>query len=228
MKTFSFLYIFPILIGFLAVAPPAHSGTILIPGAPGGAFSMNVKSLKEARFGSTMKQQYDFSCGSAALATLLSYHYEDHVGEQEVFNAMFESGNKEKIRAQGFSLLDMKRYLEANGYKAAGYETSIDTLLKAGVPAIVLLTISGYKHFVVVKGVSEKEVLVGDPATGVRRIPRSEFAKMWNGLLFLIRNKADIAKHHFNSEDEWRVKTKAPLETSVRNNAFTDITLFLR
>ncbi len=34
-----------------------------------------VVSVKEARFTTTQRQQFDFSCGSAAVATLLTHHY---------------------------------------------------------------------------------------------------------------------------------------------------------
>lgn len=226
--TFAFIRASFVVIAFLAAASPAYPGTVLVPGVAGGLFSVKVTSLKERRFRSTIKQQFDFSCGSAALATLLSYHYDDPVTEQEVFDAMYEVGNKEKIRLQGFSLLDMKKYLEARGYRAGGYEGTIDTLAKVRVPAIVLLSLHGYKHFVVVKGVSEKAVVVGDPALGTRTIPRDEFSDSWNGLLFLIQDRADVAKTHFNSDGDWKVRPEAPMESSLLNSHVNDMTLFLR
>ena len=56
--------------------------------AGGASFVLPVTSLKEARFRTTVRQQYDFSCGSAALATLLSHHYDFQVTEQEIFRDM--------------------------------------------------------------------------------------------------------------------------------------------
>ena len=85
-------------------------------------FSVKVTSLKEARFKATTRQQFDFSCGSAAIATLLTYHYNYPVTEQAVFNEMFARGDQVKIRKEGFSLLDMKTYLEAHQFKADGFE----------------------------------------------------------------------------------------------------------
>ncbi|RYF14189.1 MAG: peptidase C39, partial [Oxalobacteraceae bacterium] len=40
-------------------------------------FTAPVTSLIGRRFETVVRQQYDFSCGSAALATLLRYHYDD-------------------------------------------------------------------------------------------------------------------------------------------------------
>ncbi len=121
----------------------------------------------------TVKQEHDFSCGSAALATLLTYHYDDPVTEETVFKAMFARGNKEKIEREGFSLLDMKRYLEANGYYSDGYVTNLGKVAKVGKPVIVLINNGGYLHFVVIKGIDGEKVLIGDPATGARTLSRA-------------------------------------------------------
>ncbi len=207
----------------------ADAGTVIIPGVSGGTFTVNkVTSLTEARYRSTIRQQYDFSCGSAALATLLTYHYQDIVTEPEVFKWMYDNGDQAKIRRDGFSLLDMKNYLEAHGYRADGYYVSLDKLADAGVPAIVLINLKNYRHFVVVKGVTDKKVLVGDPSAGVKIIPRDEFEKIWNGLVFIIRNKNIRAEKNFNRMAEWRgVKEKAPLGAALRSTDLANITMLL-
>jgi predicted double-glycine peptidase len=211
----------------LIMSPPAGAGVIVVPSASGGDFTVKVTSLKEARFKNTIQQQYDFSCGSAALATLLTFHYEDPLGEPEIFKAMYDAGNQEKIKKDGFSLLDIKKYLKARGYQADGFRTTLDKLAGIGVPAIVLINHDGYRHFVVVKGVTTNEVLLSDPSRGVRRMPRDRFESMWNGLLFLIRNKKDIAAQHFNLEQEWQIHARAPLGMALGNNELANITWML-
>ncbi|MDX1251204.1 MAG: C39 family peptidase [Gammaproteobacteria bacterium] len=192
-----------------------------------GSFSVPVVSLHEARFLTVIRQQYDFSCGSAALATLLTHHYQHPVSEQAVFIAMYENGNKDKIRREGFSLLDIKRYLEAHGYRADGYFAPLDMLTGKGIPAIALINDHGYKHFVVVKGVSDTQVLVGDPTAGMKIIPRKEFEEMWNKLLSVIRNEEKLAVRHFNRAEEWEVREKAPLEQAISRDGLLSSTLFL-
>jgi predicted double-glycine peptidase len=213
----------------IGAAPEAEAGTVTIPGVSGGSFTVNkVTSLKEARYRSTVRQQYDFSCGSAALATLLTYHYQDTVTEPEVFKWMYDNGNQEKIQREGFSLLDMKNYLEAHGYQADGYYVSLDKLAEAGVPAIVLINVKSYMHFVVVKGVTDQKVLLGDPSAGIRIMPRTDFEKTWNGLVFIIRNKNILTKNNFNSMEEWRgYRGKAPLGVALRNTDLASITMLL-
>src|SRR6476620_10850456 len=76
-----------------------------LPIAGGARFNIPVHSLKELKFISTTRQQYDFSCGSAALATLLTHHYGYPVSEQQAFAEMFLGGDQRRIRQEGFSLL---------------------------------------------------------------------------------------------------------------------------
>lgn len=218
-------------IGFLSLllaTTPALGGLILTPGGSGGLFNVKVTSMKEARFHTTISQQYDFSCGSAALATLLTYHYEDPISESEVFKAMFDNGDQAKIRQLGFSLLDIKEYLQDRGYAADGFRTSLDKLAAVGVPAIVLINHKGYRHFVVVKGVYADTVLIGDPSLGIRKMPRSEFESMWNGLLFLIRSNKSIASQHFNKRVEWSFLAKAPLGSALGSKVLANATWLMR
>lgn len=180
-----------------------------------GAYSLRVTSLKEARFKTTIPQQYDFSCGSAAAATLLTYQYGYPVSEADVFVRMYENGDQAKIRKEGFSLLDMRRYLQSAGFEADGFELPLDKLEEEGVPAIVLLNDRGYRHFVVVKGMRNGRVLLGDPARGTRAMPRSRFEKLWdNRVLFVVHNRRQQAR--FNQAQDWRTAPPAPLDLGIQ------------
>ena len=194
----------------------------------GGNFSVPVTSLREARWQNVIKQQYDYSCGSAAVATLLTYHYDRPTGEKQVFEAMFEAGDQEKIRKLGFSLLDMKSYLETQGFRADGFRVSLDRLAATGIPAIALVNIKGYRHFVVVKGIKTGEVLVGDPALGVNMYPREEFEQIWaNGILFVIRDRKDIAQKRFNMARDWDLYRRAPVGWAEGMRDLAPVTVLL-
>ncbi len=97
----------------LSTPTPVRAALVTVPGVAGGTFNVQLTSMKEARFNTTIRQQYDFSCGSAALATLLTYHYQDPVSEGVVFKAMYDRGDKAKIQEYGFSLLDIKNTCKA-------------------------------------------------------------------------------------------------------------------
>jgi len=189
----------------------------------GGAYSLRVVSLKEARFRTTIPQQYDFSCGSAATATLLTYQYGHPVSEADVFVRMYENGDQLKIRKEGFSLLDMRRYLASKGFEADGFELPLEKLEEEGVPAIVLLNDRGYRHFVVVKGLRNGRVLLGDPARGTRAMPRARFEALWdNRVLFVVHNRREQAS--FNSTRDWRTAPPAPLDMGIQREGLHNIT----
>lgn len=196
------------------IASLATASDVDVRVAQDGAYVMRVTSLREARFATTMRQKYDFSCGSAALATLLTYHYGQPVSEQEVFAKMYAAGDRAKIGKQGFSLLDMKHYLTARGFQADGFEQPVERLLHEGLPAIVLLSERGYRHFVVVKGLNRGRVLVGDPAMGTRAMSLERFRSLWvNGILFVIHNRRELAR--FNLPRDWHVAPSASLELAI-------------
>lgn len=192
-----------------------------------GAFNVPVTSLKEARFRTTVPQQYDFSCGSAAIATLLTFQYGHPVTEADVFMAMYASGDQARIRHEGFSLLDMQRYLQSQGYQADGFELPLDKLLEEGLPAIVLLNDKGYRHFVVVKGMRDGRILLGDPARGTRALTRGTFDELWdNNVLFVVHNRRPLAM--FNQPRDWRSSPSAPLGVGIPRESLQSIVLPMR
>ena len=185
-----------LLTGCSAVSPPEAFGRLDLGGPL--EFRLPVTSLVGRRFETVVRQQYDFSCGSAALATLLRYHYDENQTEQSVFLGMFRNGDQAQIRRLGFSLLDMKRYLAGRRIVADGYRVTIDQIRTARLPGIALIDFNGYKHFVVVKGVDGSTMLLGDPSLGLRRESIRDFTKQWNGVIFVLDDRSALAKSHFN------------------------------
>src|SRR5579859_299564 len=178
---------------------------------PAGEVSPPVHSMLERRFQTVVRQRYDFSCGSAALATLLRYHYDKPTSEEFVFLGMWNTGDQARIRQLGFSLLDMKRFLAAHGVAADGFKVSLDDIAQTRIPGIALITTQGYKHLVVVKGLEGGRVLVGDPARGLRLISVDAFKREWNGILFALDGAADLGKSHFGQPNEWALAPRSPL-----------------
>jgi predicted double-glycine peptidase len=205
----------------LCQAEPASAIDLALPGT---RFTVPAGSIKEIRFRNTIRQQYDFSCGSAALATLLTHHYGYPVSEQQVFEQMYLHGDQRKIRREGFSLLDMQRFLAARGFRADGFQLPLQKLVDARLPAIVLMSDKGYHHFVVVKAIDGERVLVGDPSSGARAMTRDGFEKMWSSkLLFVIHGFPGAAS--FNHLADWRAAPGAPLADAVRRDALGALTL---
>jgi uncharacterized protein len=210
----------------LAAAAPleSHAATMALNDNAGQTYTLHIATLKEVKYRNTIHQKYDFSCGSAAVATLLTYQYGYPVNEQIVFEQMYAHGDRKKINKEGFSLLDIKLYLASIGFDADGFHASLDQLQKANLPAIVLIEDRGYHHFVVIKGVRYGRVLVGDPARGTRAIPLDHFNQLWkNGLLFVIHNRREFA--HFNADSDWHSAPLAPLGVGIDRRGLDTITM---
>lgn len=212
----------------LSFAAPADA-QVRTHGEGGGSFTVSVTSWRDIPFRTVVRQQYDYSCGSAAVATLLRFHYGLTVNEGEIFQSMYARGDQARISSVGFSMLDMRSYLEGRGFRADGLRLTLDRLATLDVPTIALISHSGYRHFVVVKGISADRVLVGDPTFGLQTYTRAEFATIWNGVVLAIRQApANWPEPAYNRIEEWRPWSRAPLNMAQQPISATDLTLGFR
>ncbi len=171
----------------LCLASMGQAAQMPLSVLPGGAVVFKpIQSMRERKFADLVQQKTDFSCGAAALATILEKAYGAPLDEQAVIQGMLAHADPEIVRTQGFSMLDMKRYVESMGMRARGYRIEAAQLEQLKIPAIVLMEIRGYKHFVVLQRTQGEYVYVGDPALGHKRYALTEFAKGWNGIVFAV------------------------------------------
>lgn len=145
----------------------------------GGLFTKSVESMREARFRHLVRQHTDYSCGAAALATILRYAYRLDADEAMVIDGMMGVADPEVVRERGFSLLDIKRYVESLGMRGRGYRVDEARLRSLRVPALVLMDVGGFRHFVVLKQVDGDRVELGDPILGNRSVSLDEFMQSW-------------------------------------------------
>lgn len=196
-------------LGGCTAGPLAGTGSRVA--VAGGDFAMPVRDMLTRRYLTVVRQRFDFSCGSAALATLLTVHYGTPQSEEQVFLGMWRDGDRAQIQRFGFSLLDMKRFLAAHKVSADGYRVSLDDIARTGIPGIVLVTTDGYQHFVVLKGIAGNRVLLGDPALGLRSVDKRQFLKMWNGVFFAINDRPDLGRQAFGRPAEWALVAEPQL-----------------
>ena len=190
--------------------------------------TVDVDSVADRRWSMVVRQQLDFSCGSAAVATLLNYQYDRPTDEAEVFNAMFASGDQARIRQQGFSLLDMQRFLSGIGYRSDGFRVTLEQLAEQRVPAIVLVNYAGYLHFVVILGITREEVLVANPAFGLQRYQRDRFeATLASDVIFAIRNQVAVARRNWSPTYAWSAVPRAPLAPGLDRDGIAAFPLTL-
>jgi predicted double-glycine peptidase len=157
---------------------------LLLYGSGADASGQVVKSLLEMRQQNVVIQQWDLSCGAAALATLLNYQHGDRVTEKEVAVGLMKReeyiDNPQLVRSrEGFSLLDLKRNVDSRGYLGSGFGKLQLKDAVAKAPIIVPIMTNGYNHFVVFRGVRGDRVLLADSAWGNRTMLVDEFMQSW-------------------------------------------------
>lgn len=135
--------------------------------------------------------------GPAALATILSYTYNENVDESIVADVLRQHGDREKYeKKKGFTLLDMKRYLKAIGYTGTGYRSEetvsyqkfqADNFEQFANTALFVVDIGGHRHVVVFRGYDEELVYLGDPKRGNICLSFDDFADgVFQNIIFAV------------------------------------------
>lgn len=169
----------------------------------GAQSETGVESFRDLRYDKVIGQTSTYTCGAAAVATLLLFFYDAPSSEHEIVVLMegfaLERGN-ESDGSQGVTAYDLKRSLASKGLVAAGYHVTLgaleDLFLQGGLPVIAHVTCPN-RHFLVVVGVLEGHVLVADPSWGRSIMPVAELEtrKGMSGIVLVPLPRPDAASH---------------------------------
>ncbi len=154
------------------------------------------KSWLEIRNQNVVMQERDYSCGAAALATLIKYHWGDEMTETRLLNEVLAMLTPEEMKDRiehGLSLTDLRRLAVRVGYQASIGKLSFDKLRETKVPLVVGIVINKFDHFVVFRGTDGYYVYLADPARGNVRTPIPEFLDQWqqNAVLVVVKPNVD-------------------------------------
>ncbi|HVG73367.1 MAG TPA: C39 family peptidase [Vicinamibacterales bacterium] len=184
--------------GAIALAGTGLSAQITV-GAGGLRADRPARSVKDLRDANVVKQRFDFSCGAAALATMLRYGFADIVSERQILVDLFtglSADDRRTAERTGFSLLDLQRVARTRGYEAEGFRLEPGELPMLGGPVIVFVEPRGYKHFAVLRGIRGDRVYLADPSRGNIRMPMHTFLDSWlqddgRGIIFALEPKSN-------------------------------------
>lgn len=136
-------------------------------------------------------QSLDYSCGPAAIATILRYYFNDRVTEKEILSSLLLTADLKKVKQRrGFSLLDLKRFVRSRGYEAVGYKLDLISMAKLNRPVLVPVNIRGYQHFVIFRGLRRDRVFIADPVLGNLTMRSEKFSGIWkSGVAFVLERR---------------------------------------
>jgi|RhiMethySRZTD1v2_1073278.scaffolds.fasta_scaffold136549_3 uncharacterized protein len=146
-------------------------------------------TLKQLRYQYVLRQQFDYSCGAAALATLMTYYFGDETSERDILDLLKAGLTPDELevkKKRGFSLLDLRRVAQTKGYQAAGFKLTIEQLKQLATPVIVFVQPLDYKHFAVLRGIDRGRVFLADPSRGNLRMSMGRFLTEWSGIIFVL------------------------------------------
>ena len=135
--------------------------------------NIQVRSWKTIRDQNITKQDLDFSCGAASIATLLNGYFQQNITEEQVLKIM----DKGDLMA---SFDDMQRALGVLGFESKGYAVSFNTLKTLKLPIIVYVKHRKTDHFSVISGINDEFIQLADPSLGKITLTKYQFLEMWN------------------------------------------------
>lgn len=141
--------------------------------APSHRIQPHIKSYKTLRDDKIVKQDLDYSCGAASLATILNYYYGKAITEEELLAAMDKGDNKASFE-------DMAKALPQFGFKAQGFAASFEQLSKLKIPVVVYLKHRKNDHFSVIRGIDKNHVWLADPSLGNTTLSKQQFLEMYD------------------------------------------------
>ncbi len=151
-----------------------------------------VKNARQLRNENVVMQQRDFSCGAAALATVLNYYWGENVSETALLVIIARILSAEELSDRvlnGLTLTDLKNVAQTGGYTAVLGKLSIEKLAESKLPLVVAITVNDYDHFVVVRGMDDEYVFIADPIFGKKKVLIETFQEQWqqNAILAVIK-----------------------------------------
>jgi len=160
-------------------------------------------SLHAIRWQGVVKQDLDFSCGIASIATVLKYHFgEKNINERDLLRGFVENLTDEELSEvfkKGASLAQLGDIFLGRGFTIRNWRLEIKDLkeLSSVLPIIVYLEKPDFKHFAVIKGVSDFQVFLADPSRGNVKLTIGSFLEEWKGrrALLVARNQTELKKH---------------------------------
>ncbi|MCU7937671.1 MAG: peptidase C39 bacteriocin processing [Candidatus Thiodiazotropha sp. (ex Dulcina madagascariensis)] len=159
----------------LVVNAPASSNSMVIVHTHSIMGSIPIKTWRSIRDERVVKQDLDYSCGAASIATILTEYYQRPTTEQEVLELLLKV-NGQEIRA---SFDDMQVILPELGFRGVGLATGWEQLTKLKIPVILYVLQRKQDHFTVVSGIDEERVRLSDPSLGNRILTRGQFRQIW-------------------------------------------------
>jgi predicted double-glycine peptidase len=150
-------------------------------------------------FRQVVRQQFETSCGAAAVATILTYFFNEPTTEADILRLV---APEEKAPSRGLSIDDLKRAALARGYRVASHQIELSVLQALPEPAIVVLCPTSncppnIFHFSVFQGSTSTAVRLADSSRGELVMGLESFNKIWSGFVLVLGKNVNKNRDFF-------------------------------
>ncbi len=127
-----------------------------------------------------IRQQDQADCGAACLASIAAYY--------GLRLPIIRIRQYTHTDTKGTTLLGLIEAAQKLGFQAKGIRATPEQLAGYPLPAIahIFSPDQQLNHYVIIYEVTSKDILIGDPARAIKRIPLQEFVSQWNSFLVLL------------------------------------------
>ena len=179
----------------------------LIAARPVGAQEPQMRrpqSWQARRYANVVRQVLEFSCGSASLATVLTFFLSRPTTEMEVITLLRqrypEQADWRRKQEVGFSFEDIIFAAERLGFAAQAARIEMAQLPQISGPVIVHLNKGAWEHFSVLRVARDGFYYLADPIQGQVTMLEHEFRHEFTGAVLAIWRR------------DGRVPTTSPLQ----------------
>jgi HlyB family type I secretion system ABC transporter len=140
------------------------------------------------------EQQSATDCGAACLVMIGRYW-----GKNLSINKLRDLAN---ISRSGASMRSLSAAAESLGFATRPVKASLDKFAQQSLPAIAHWQ---GKHYIVVYEITQKQVIIADPAIGQRQLSIQEFLAGWTGYALLLQPTASLKKTQEANTPFWQL-----------------------
>jgi hypothetical protein len=185
-------------------------------------FRRYVDNWQETKSKNLVMQEHEYTCGAAALATLMIYYFGEDITEKKILDVIEKQMPADEWAEKftsGLSVRDLMNGARKLGYEAESRELKLSDLIALTAPVIVHLEDNDFQHFVVYRGVVEDRVYLADPILGNIRVPIDKFKDQWTGIaLALSKEGIEPGDDHAFAVDKSRT-SRPELQAARRSIA---------
>ncbi|WP_241262884.1 C39 family peptidase [Parahaliea mediterranea] len=178
------------------------------------------RSWKELRDHGVVKQSLEYSCGLAALATLLTHYFQQPISEEQILSDLLEDealvSRTLDWESTGVSLWILRYLAQKYGYVATGLSLDEKRLRQLRFPAVAALEHDGFAHFTVLRGVGAENFHLADPSWGNTSLTSQDFMSKWldpvtgRGKILLLSPKSERAERNLDFLPDTEARRQSP------------------